>query len=98
MQPEPGVIIFEKTSGRKYYYTFDSYTDGSSPWVTSDCNEILFWNRGTSMVTINQVLALPSFDFISLPGHINETDTTQYQYNFDNTGTNLLIVVRKNYV
>lgn len=94
---EPGKIIFEGKD-RCYYYTMDSFTDGSSPWVTSDCNEIAFWNRGTSNVTINQVLVLLPLDFVALPGHINEIDKTKYQYLFDNTGTNLLIVVRKNYI
>jgi hypothetical protein len=83
---------------RKYYYTMESYTLGQSPWIISNCNEIAFWNRGTSNAVINQVLVLLPLDFVSLPGHINEIDTTQYSYNFTGTGQNLVIAVRKQYV
>ena len=83
---------------RAYRYTFQSYAPGSAPWITSDCNEIAFWNRGTSNVIVGDVLILLPLDFVSLPGHKGEIDKTQYVYQFSGSGTNLLIVVRKTYI
>ena len=91
-----GQILIEGNAS--YYYTFQAFSTVTSPWINSNCNEIAFWNTGTSNVIINNVINLLPNDFVSLNGNINELDKTQYIYSFTGTGTNSLIVIKKTYL
>lgn len=85
---------------QKFIHNFETYTDGQSNWIskTANMNAITFWNKGTSVITINNVVPLSANDFISFSGDEGETDDTQYIWNTDNSGTNNLVVIKKSYV
>jgi len=91
---------FSKSTGRpyqkfyietKFYYT--------SVAVSSDCNDITFWNQGTTNVTIDGNLLYPN-QSLRIQGNIGEIDTTIYNVVFAtliSTG-NQLAVLRKLYI
>ena len=91
---------FSKSTGRpfqkfyietKFFYT--------SQKVSSECNDITFWNQGTTNVTIDGNLLYPN-QSLRIQGNIGEIDTTQYDIVFDtysSTG-NKLAVLRKLYI
>lgn len=68
-----------------------------SQYIEANCNQILFYNQGTSNVNVNGVILATNVGW-SIPGNIGEMDVTKYSAVFDNTGTNSLLVIRKNYV
>ena len=75
----------------KFYYT--------SLAVSSDCNDITFWNQGTTNVTVDGNLLYPN-QSLRIQGNIGEIDTTVYNVVFAtliSTG-NSLAVLRKLYV
>ena len=65
-------------------------------WVTAECAEITFYNRGTATVTINNI-PFEQNQGISFDGMEGELDVTKYQVIFAKTGTRALFVVRKCY-
>ena len=74
----------------KFYYT--------SQAVSSDCNDITFWNQGTTNVEVDGNLLYPN-QSLRIQGNIGEIDTTQYNIVFAtliSTG-NKLAVLRKLY-
>lgn len=78
--------------------SFETYQPSQSSWITSDCNEILFWNKGTSNIFLNDVVLLQPDDFLSINGNKDEIDRTQYRYQFQGAGDNVLAVIKKTYV
>ena len=75
----------------KFYYTNQK--------VSSDCNDITFWNQGTTNVSVNGNLLYPN-QSLRIQGNIGELDTTEYYIVFAtliSTG-NQLAVLRKLYV
>lgn len=90
---------FSKSTGRpfqkfyietKFYYT--------SQQVSSECNDITFWNQGTTNVEVEGNLLYPN-QSLRIQGNIGEIDTTTYNIVFAtliSTG-NKLAVLRKLY-
>ena len=78
----------------KYKWQFQQYT-GVDNQIKSDCNAIIFYNAGTTQVTVNN-WPLAVGDRLILGGNEQEIDTTTYTASFT-TGTGLLIVARKYY-
>lgn len=75
----------------KFFYT--------SQKISSDCNDITFWNQGTTNVTIDGNLLYPN-QSLRIQGNVGEIDTTQYDVVFatySNVG-NKLAVLRKLYI
>lgn len=75
----------------KFYYT--------SQKVSSDCNDITFWNQGTTNVEIDGNILFPN-QSLRIQGNEGELDTTQYNIVFATlvaTG-NKLAVLRKLYI
>jgi hypothetical protein len=65
-------------------------------YIYADCNEILFFNNGTSNVSILGIPLGPGIG-LSIPGNYGEMDVTKYQAVFSGAGVNSLLVIRKNY-
>ena len=93
---QPGQILIE--GGRSYYYTFQNFTNVTGQWITSNCNEIAFWNVGTTTATINNVVVLAPQDYLSLNGNVDEIDKTQYTCAFSGSGQSNVIVIKKTYL
>lgn len=93
-------VKIEFSKKKFYYITFETFTQGQTTWIPSNCNAITFRNIGTDTVFINNIVPLTQDDFISIPGDIDEMDMTQYDYRFENVAgkTQLLLVVRKTFV
>jgi len=81
---------------QNYRVEIIQYTNNQNR-VFSDCNSITFVNTGTSAANVSGYTIL-SGNFLSIPGNLGEIDRTQYTLKFDNTGTNLLTIIRKSYV
>jgi hypothetical protein len=64
--------------------------------LRADCNELTVVNLGTS-VAIIEGLELANGDQYISPGNEDEVNTTRYRLSFDNTGTNVVLVIRKIY-
>lgn len=79
---------------RPYKWQFQQYT-GIDNDIKSDCNAIIFYNAGSTAVTINN-FPLAVGDRLILGGNENEIDKTVYTASFT-TGAGLLIVARKYY-
>lgn len=80
---------------RKYIISFQVYN--ASTWVPSNCAAVTFYNAGTSNAFIQQLKLEPKIQ-LKVEGNFGELDVTQYNISFDNSGTNLLYVIVKNYV
>lgn len=65
--------------------------------VASNCNEITFFNLGTAQANVELVPLLQNQQF-KISGNIGEMCQTQFNISFTGTGTQLLLVIRKNYV
>lgn len=91
---------FSKSTGRpfqKFYIETKFYYQSQK--VSSDCNDITFWNQGTTNVEIDGNLLFPN-QSLRIQGNIGELDTTQYNVvfsTFSSTG-NKLAVLRKLYI
>ena len=64
--------------------------------LRADCNELTVLNLGTSIAIIEGLEIANGDQYIS-PGNENEINTTRYRLSFDNTGTNVVLVIRKIY-
>lgn len=91
---------YSKSTGRPYqkYYieTKFFYTNAK---ISSECNDITFWNQGTTNVEIDGNLLYPN-QSLRIQGNVGELDTTQYTISFStliSTG-NKLAVLRKLYI
>ena len=91
---------YSKSTGRpfqKFYIETKFYYNSQK--VSSDCNDITFWNQGTTNVEIDGNLIYPNQSY-RISGNIGELDTTQYNVvfaSYNNTG-NKLAVIRKLYI
>jgi hypothetical protein len=81
---------------RKYKWLTQVYT-GADNQIKSDCNAIIFYNSGTSLVYVNSWPLQPG-DRLILGGNENEIDTSLYTISFSPGGTNEFYVLRKYYV
>jgi len=91
---------FSKSTGRpfqKFYIETKFYYNSQK--VSSDCNDITFWNQGTTNVEIDGNLIYPN-QSLRIAGNIGELDTTQYNVVFSsyNDPNNKLAVIRKLYI
>lgn len=75
----------------KFYYTNQK--------VSSECNDITFWNQGTNNVEIDGNILFPN-QSLRIQGNIGELDTTQYNVVFSTliSPNNKLAVIRKLYI
>lgn len=64
--------------------------------LRADCNELTIVNLGTSNAIIDG-LQLANGDQYYSPGNEQEINTTRYRLSFDNTGTNIVLAIRKIY-
>lgn len=97
-QPQNDTSQADKPNGRQQYTNSFNLVNENGYSLYANCAEIFFLNLGTSVVTINNVLPLTTGQFIGLDGQFCEEDVTHYNINFDNTGTNKLLIIRKIYV
>lgn len=79
---------------REFYEYFQLYNIPQE--LRADCNELVVVNLGTS-VAIIEGLELANGDQYVSPGNEDEVNTTRYRLSFDNTGTNVVLVIRKIY-
>ena len=91
---------FSKSTGRpfqKFYIETKFYYNSQK--VSSDCNDITFWNQGTTNIEIDGNLIFPN-QSLRISGNIGEMDTTQYNVVFAtyNDPNNKLAVLRKLYI
>ena len=91
---------FSKSTGRpfqKFYIETKFYYNSQK--VSSDCNDITFWNQGTTNVEIDGNLIYPN-QSLRIAGNIGEIDTTQYNVVFStyNSPNNKLAVIRNLYI
>lgn len=77
-------------------FVVDTILRTESGYVDANCNQIMFYNQGTSVVTINGVTLAANVGW-SIPGNYGEKDVTKYNAIFSGGGVNSLLVVRKNY-
>jgi hypothetical protein len=64
--------------------------------LRADCNELTIVNLGSSIAIIDG-LQLANGDQYYAPGNEQELNTTRYRLSFDNTGTNIVLAIRKIY-
>lgn len=81
---------------KKYNIDFLQY--GTTQFVKSDCNTITFYNAGTSILLINQVLPLANGQSFTITGNENELCTTQFLLTFEGEGINNCVIARKTYI
>lgn len=85
---------FTQAGDRQYYVDTVLYVNSQD--IESNCNQIMFYNLGTSLVTVNAVPLAQNVGW-SIPGNFGEKDVTKYKAIFSGGGTQSLLVVRKNY-
>lgn len=64
--------------------------------LRANCNELTIVNLGTSVAIVDGLEIANGDQYIS-PGNENELNETRYRLSFDNTGTNVVLVIRKLY-
>lgn len=79
---------------RIFYEYFQLYNIPQE--LRSDCNELTIVNLGTSNAIIDGLQIANGDQYVS-PGNEDEVNTTRYRLSFDNTGTNIVLVIRKIY-
>lgn len=79
---------------KEFYEYFQLYNIPQE--LRADCNELTVLNLGTSIAIIEGLEIANGDQYIS-PGNENEINTTRYRLSFDNTGTNVVLVIRKIY-
>jgi hypothetical protein len=79
---------------RKFYEYFQLYNIPQE--LRSDCNSLTVINTGTSIAILEGLQILPGEQYIA-PGNEDELNETRYRLSFDNTGTNVVLVIRKIY-
>lgn len=89
-----------KSTGRPYQkFYIETKVYYTNQKISSECNDITFWNQGTTNVEIDGNLLYPN-QSLRIAGNIGELDTTQYNIVFAtliDTG-NKLAVLRKLYI
>jgi len=79
---------------KKVYEYFQLYNIPQE--LRADCNTLTVINTGTSIAIIEGLEILPGQQYFA-PGNENELNETRYRLSFDNTGTNVVLVIRKIY-
>lgn len=79
---------------REFYEYFQLYNIPQE--VRSDCNGLTVINTGTSIAILEGLEIQPGAQYYA-PGNEDELNTTRYRLSFDNTGTNVVLVIRKIY-
>jgi hypothetical protein len=79
---------------RKFYEYFQLYNIPQE--LRADCNELVVVNLGTSVAIIDG-LEIANGDQYVAPGNEDELNETRYRLSFDNTGTNIVLAIRKIY-
>lgn len=79
---------------RRFYEYFQLYNIPQE--LRADCNELTIVNLGTSVAIVDG-LEIANGDQYVAPGNENEINETRYRLSFDNTGTNIVLVIRKIY-
>ena len=64
--------------------------------IRANCNQLTVINIGTSIAILEGLEIQPGDQYIS-PGNENELNETRYRISFDNTGTNIVLAIRKIY-
>jgi hypothetical protein len=79
---------------KKVYEYFQLYNIPQE--LRADCNSLTVINTGTSTAIIEGLEVLPGEQYYA-PGNVDELNETRYRLSFDNTGTNVVLVIRKIY-
>ena len=79
---------------KKVYEYFQLYNIPQE--LRADCNSLTVINTGTSTAIIEGLEVLPGQQYYA-PGNEDELNETRYRLSFDNTGTNVVLVIRKIY-
>ena len=79
---------------RRFYEYFQLYNIPQE--LRADCNELVIVNLGTSIAIIDG-LEIANGDQYVAPGNEDEFNETRYRLSFDNTGTNIVLAIRKIY-
>jgi hypothetical protein len=79
---------------KKVYEYFQLYNIPQE--LRADCNSLTVINTGTSIAIIEGLEVLPGQQYYA-PGNEDELNETRYRLSFDNTGTNVVLVIRKIY-
>lgn len=64
--------------------------------IRANCNQLTVINIGTSVAILEGLEIQPGEQYIS-PGNENEFNETRYRISFNNTGTNIVLAIRKTY-
>jgi hypothetical protein len=79
---------------QKFYEYFQLYNIPQE--LRADCNELTIINLGTSVAIVDG-LEIANGDQYYSPGNEQEINETRYRLSFDNTGTNVVLAIRKLY-
>ena len=79
---------------RRFYEYFQLYNIPQE--LRADCNSLTVVNTGTSIAIIDG-LEIANGDQYVAPGNEDEFNETRYRLSFDNTGTNIVLAIRKIY-
>jgi len=79
---------------RRFYEYFQLYNIPQE--LRADCNSLTVVNTGTSVAIIEGLEVQPGAQYYA-PGNEDELNETRYRLSFDNTGTNVVLVIRKIY-
>ena len=78
----------------KFYEYFQLYNIPQE--LRADCNELTVINLGTSTAIVEGLEIATGDQFVSTANE-HEFNETRYRLSFDNTGTNVVLVIRKIY-
>jgi hypothetical protein len=82
----------------KTKYEIDFFTVETSQYVPSNCNSLVFINKGTSNLTIENVLLYPS-QSLAIEGNYSEYTEQRFFVNFGTSTTgNNCVILRKRYI
>ena len=82
----------------KTKYEIDFFGVITSQYVESNCNSLVFINKGTSNVTIENVLLFPS-QSLAIDGNLTEYTNQRFFVNFGTSTTgNNCVILRKRYI
>lgn len=81
---------------RSYKIAIIPFTS-TATWM-SDCNNLTFWNQGTTNVLINGLMTIQPRESITFPGYPGERLTQAFDITFPggtSNGNNLIIVMKE---
>lgn len=83
---------------RRLTYNVATIVETAGQLKIEDTANTTFYNMGTSVLFVLGNIQLTTGQGIAFPVNTQERDVTKYTYYFDNSGTNICLIVQRLYV